>query len=102
MPVSLRLDAGPGVGRPCPSLRGRKTKEDAMTVHVCMDAAGDVWVANAQGDRLHICFFPAADETEDMLRAMGYQRLLAAYPAAHMVGAPGMAPEDLSALFLKA
>jgi len=55
-----------------------------MSITVCMDAAGAIWLANGQGDLLAECFFKAEDETEDELRLMGYHRLLTVYPAAHL------------------
>src|SRR5262249_57650542 len=44
----------------------------AMTVTVCMDEAGAIWIANGQGAILAECFFKTEDETEDELRHMGY------------------------------
>ena len=35
-----------------------------MTVIVCMDEAGTIWIANGQGDMLAECFFKTEDETE--------------------------------------
>jgi hypothetical protein len=73
-----------------------------MTVTVCMNEVGAVWIENVQGDILAECFFKTAEETEDELRRMGYHRLLTVYPTAHMAPGTGMAPADLSEVFLEA
>ena len=72
-----------------------------MTVLVCRQEAGAVWVENAQGDLVAPCFFKAAEETEAELQAMGYPRLLTAYPAAQIVAGPGMDPAELGEVFLE-
>jgi hypothetical protein len=61
-----------------------------MTVTVCMNEAGAVWIENVQGDILAECFFKTVEETEDELRHMGYQRLLTIYPTAHIAAGAGM------------
>jgi hypothetical protein len=73
-----------------------------MRVTVCMDEAGAVWIENVQGDILAACFFKTEEETEEELRHMGYQRLLTAYPAAHIVAGAGIDPADLGEVFLEA
>jgi hypothetical protein len=73
-----------------------------MTVTVCMNEAGAVWIENVQGDILAECFFKTAEETEDELRLMGYQRLLTIYPTAHIAAGAGMDPAELGEVFLEA
>jgi len=73
-----------------------------MTVTVCMNEAGAVWIENIQGDILAACFFKTEEETEDELLLMGYQRLLTAYPTAHIVAGTGIDPADLGEVFLEA
>ena len=73
-----------------------------MTVTVCMNDAGAVWIENVQGDILAECFFRTAEETEDELRHMGYHRLLTIYPTAHMAPGTGMDPAELGEVFLEA
>jgi hypothetical protein len=73
-----------------------------MTVTVCINEAGVIWIENDQGDILTECFFKTDEETEDELRHMGYQRLLTAYPAAHLAAGTGMDPADIGELFLEA
>jgi hypothetical protein len=73
-----------------------------MTVTVCMNEEGAVWIENVQGDILAACFFRTEEETEDELLHMGYQRLLAAYPTAHIVAGKGIDPADLGEVFLEA
>ena len=73
-----------------------------MTVVVYMNAAGGIWIENVQGDLLAACFFKTDEETEDELQRMGYQRLLTAYPAAHIAAGTGIDPADLDELFLEA
>ena len=63
-----------------------------MTVLVCRQEAGVVWIENAAGGLVAPGFFKTAEETEDELQAMGYPRLLTAYPAAQIVAGPGMDP----------
>jgi hypothetical protein len=46
------------------------------------------------------CFFKTAD-SEAELQAMGYPRLLTAYPAAQIVAGPGMDPAELGEVFLE-
>ena len=72
-----------------------------MTVLVCMHEAGTVWIENAQGDFVAPGFFKTAEETEAELQAMGYPRLLTAYPAAQIVPGPGMDPAELGEVFLE-
>jgi hypothetical protein len=72
-----------------------------MTVTVCMDEAGAVWIENVQGDILATCFFKTEEETEDELRHMGYPRLLTVYPTAHIAAGTGMHPADLGEVFLE-
>jgi hypothetical protein len=72
-----------------------------MTVTVCMNEAGAVWIENVQGDILASCFFKTEEETEDELLHMGYQRLLTAYPTAHIVAGTGIDPADLGEVFLE-
>ena len=71
-----------------------------MSITVCMDAAGAIWLANGQGDLLAECFFKAEDETEDELRLMGYHRLLTVYPAAHLAAGTALEPAELGELFV--
>jgi hypothetical protein len=73
-----------------------------MTVVVCMNEAGVIWIENVQGDILTECFFKTDEETEDALQRMGYPRLLTAYPAAHIAAGTGIDPADLDELFLEA
>jgi hypothetical protein len=73
-----------------------------MTVTVCMNEAGAVWIENVQGDILAECFFKTAEETEDELQRMGYSRLLTAYPTAHLAAGTGIDPVELDELFLEA
>jgi hypothetical protein len=73
-----------------------------MTVTVCMNEAGAIWIENDQGDILAECFFKTAEETEDELRHMGYPRLLTVYPTAHMAAGTGMHPAELGEVFLEA
>ena len=73
-----------------------------MTVTVCMNEAGAVWIETVQGDILAACFFKTEEETEDELLHMGYQRLLTAYPTAHIVAGTGIDPADLEEVFLEA
>jgi len=72
-----------------------------MTVLVCRHEAGAVWVENAQGDLVAPCFFKTVEETEAELQAMGYPRLLTAYPATQIVPGPGMDPAELGEVFLE-
>ena len=71
-----------------------------MTVIVCMDEVGAIWIANGQGALLAECFFKAEDETEDELRLMGYHRLLTVYPAAHLAAGTVLEPGELGELFV--
>ena len=73
-----------------------------MTVTVCMDETGAVWIANVQGDILAECFFKTEDETEDELRHMGYHRLLTVYPTAHLAAGTALDPAELGEVFLEA
>ena len=73
-----------------------------MPVMVFMNAAGMIVVATPQGDILTEGFFRTDEETEEALEAMGYQRLLTAYPAAEIVVGTGIDPDDLSEIFLEA
>jgi hypothetical protein len=66
-----------------------------MTVTVCMDEAGAVWIVNGQGAILAECFFKTEDETEDALQHMGYHRLLTVYPAAHLAAGTKLDPAEL-------
>jgi len=77
-------------------------KGHVMTVTVCMNEEGAVWIENVQGDILAACFFKTEEETEDELLHMGYQRLLTAYPTAHIVAGEGIDPADLGEVFLEA
>ena len=61
-----------------------------MTVLVCRQEAGAVWIEDAEGAMVAPCFFKTAEETEAELQAMGYPRLLTTYPAAQIVAGPGM------------
>jgi hypothetical protein len=72
-----------------------------MTITVCMNAAGAVWIEDAQGAIVAPCFFKTAEETEDELQSMGYHRLLTAYPAAQIVAGTGMDPAELGEVFLE-
>jgi hypothetical protein len=72
-----------------------------MTVIVCMDEAGTIWIANGQGDILAECFFKTEDETEDELRLMGYHRLLTVYPTAHLAAGAALDPAELGEVFLE-
>jgi hypothetical protein len=72
-----------------------------MTVTVCMDEAGAIWIANDQGDILAECFFKTEDETEDELRHMGYHRLLTVYPTAHVAVGAALDPAELGEVFLE-
>ena len=72
-----------------------------MPVLVCRQEGGVVWVENAQGDLVASCFFKTAEETEAELQAMGYPRLLTAYPAVQIVAGPGMDPAELGEVFLE-
>ena len=62
---------------------------------------GTVWIENAQGDFVAPGFFKTAEETEAELQAMGYPRLLTAYPAAQIVPGPGLDPAELGEVFLE-
>ncbi len=73
-----------------------------MTVAVCMNEAGMIWIENAQGDILTECFFRTDEETEDELQRMGYHRLLTAYPTAHIAAGTEIDPADMGELFLEA
>ena len=73
----------------------------AMTVTVCMDEAGAIWIANGQGDLLAECFFKTEDETVDELRHMGYHRLLTVYPTAHVAAGVVLDLAELEELFLE-
>ena len=73
-----------------------------MTVAVCMNEAGMIWIENVQGDILTACFFKTDEETEDELQRMGYQRLLTAYPVAHITAGTGIDPADIGELLLEA
>ena len=73
-----------------------------MRVTVCIHEAGVIWIENVQGDILTECFFKTDEETEDALQRMGYQRLLTAYPAAHIAAGTGIDPADMGELFLEA
>lgn len=77
-------------------------RDQAMTVIVCMDEAGTIWIANGQGARLADCFFKTEDETEDELRLMGYPRLLTVYPTAHPAAGAALEPAELGEVFLEA
>jgi hypothetical protein len=72
-----------------------------MPVRVFMNPEGMVVVATPQGEILCEGFFRTEEETVDALEAMGYQRLLTAYPAAELVVGTGMEYEDLSEIFLE-
>jgi hypothetical protein len=72
-----------------------------MTILVCRQEAGVVWVENAQGDLVAPCFFKTAEETEAELQAMGYPRLLTVYPVTEIVAGPGMDPAELGEVFLE-
>jgi hypothetical protein len=72
-----------------------------MTVTVCMNATGAVWIEDAQGALVAPCFFKTAEETEDALQALGYLRLLTAYPATQVVAGTGMDPAELGEVFLE-
>jgi hypothetical protein len=72
-----------------------------MTVTVCMNEAGAIWIANDQGDMLAECFFKTEDETEDELRLMGYHHLLTVYPTAHLAAGAALDPAELGELFLE-
>jgi hypothetical protein len=72
-----------------------------MTVLICRQEAGAVWVENAQGDVVAPCFFKTAEETEAELEAMGYPRLLTVYPLTQIVAGPGMDPAELGEVFLE-
>ena len=72
----------------------------AMTVTVCMDEAGAIWIANGQGTILAACFFKTEDETEDELWHMGYPRLLTVYPTAQVAAGVALDPAELGEVFL--
>ena len=72
-----------------------------MSMRVFTDEAGMVWVVSAEGDLRRECFLKAEGETEEELRAMGYQHLLTVYPAAYITIGTGIDPEDLRELFLE-
>ena len=72
-----------------------------MTVTVCMDETGAIWIANGQGAILAECFFKTEDETEDELRYMGYHRLLTVYPTAQPAAGTALDPAELGELFLE-
>jgi hypothetical protein len=72
-----------------------------MTVTVCMNEAGAVWIEDAQGDIVAACFFKTEEETGDELQSMGYHRLLTASPAAQIVAGTGMDPAELGEVFLE-
>ena len=72
-----------------------------MTVIVCMDEVGAIWIANGQGDRLAECFFKTEEETEDELRRMGYHRLLTVYPTALLAAGAALDPAELGEVFLE-
>jgi hypothetical protein len=76
-------------------------REDMMQVTVSINEAGAIVLANAQGDILAECFFRAEDETPQALRDMGYQRLVHAYPSAHITTGTGIDREDLGDVFLE-
>jgi len=72
-----------------------------MHVTVLMEPDGDMVLTNAQGDLLAACFFRAEDETHRELQLLGYQRLIHAYPLAHITAGNGIEPEDLGDVFLE-
>jgi hypothetical protein len=72
-----------------------------MTVTVCMDEAGAIWIVNSQGNILAECFFKTEDETEDELRLMGYHHLLTVYPTAQLAAGVALYPAELSEVFLE-
>jgi hypothetical protein len=59
-------------------------RRHAMKIIVSMDEHGWIVAKNAQGDILEECFFKTDDETDEEIRAWGYQRLVHAYPAAQI------------------
>jgi len=72
-----------------------------MTVTVCMNEVGAIWIADGQGDILAECFFKTEDETEDELRHMGYHRLLTVYPTAHVAAGVVLDLAELGEVFLE-
>ena len=73
----------------------------AMKIIVSMDERGWIVAKNAQGDVLEECFFKTDDETDEEIRAWGYQRLVHAYPAAQIAAGEGIDPQEIKELFLE-
>ena len=70
----------------------------AMKIVVSMDERGWIVAKNAQGDILEECFFKTDDETDEEIRAWGYQRLVHAYPTAQIVAGEGIDPQEIEEL----
>ena len=60
-----------------------------MTVTVCINEAGVLWIEHVQGDLLTAWCCKTDEETEDERRHRGEQRLLTAYPAAPIAAGTG-------------
>ena len=72
-----------------------------MKIIVSMDERGWIVARNVQGDILEDCFFKMDDETDEEIRAWGYQRLVHAYPAAQIVAGERIDPQEIEELFLE-
>jgi hypothetical protein len=72
-----------------------------MKIIVFMDAQGLIVAQTAQGDLLEECFFKAADETDEEIRALGYRRLVQTYPAAQIEAGAGIESHEIRELFLE-
>jgi hypothetical protein len=69
-----------------------------MKIIVSMDERGWIVAKNAQGDILEEYFFKTDDETDEEIRAWGYQRLVHAYPTAQIVAGEGIDPQEIEEL----
>jgi hypothetical protein len=72
-----------------------------MKIIVSMDERGWIVAKNAQGDMLEECFFKTDDETDEEISALGYRRLVHAYPTAQIEAGEGIDPQEIEALFLE-
>ena len=72
-----------------------------MKIIVSMDERGWIVARNVQGDMLEDCFFKTDDETDEEIRAWGYQRLVHAYPTAQIAAGDGIDPKEIEELFLE-
>ena len=73
-----------------------------MTVIVCMDEAGTIWIANGQGDMLAECFSRRRMRPGAELRLMGYHRLLTVYPQAYLAAGAALIPPSWARSFWRA